>query len=66
MQAACYFMNWYDLPEQYVRSLIFSIARSQKPSYLTAGKFYVFSLETFAVVSYFSIEISLNIAKSLH
>ncbi|KAK1120613.1 hypothetical protein K0M31_012219 [Melipona bicolor] len=49
VQAACYFMNWYDLPEQYVRSLIFCIARSQKPSYLTAGKFYVFSLETFAV-----------------
>ncbi|XP_033360081.1 odorant receptor 2a-like [Bombus vosnesenskii] len=50
MQVACYFINWYDLPEQYTRSLIFCIARSQKPSYLTAGKFYVFSLETFGVI----------------
>lgn len=52
VQMACYFTNWYDLPEQYTRSLIFCIARAQKPLYLTAGKFYVFSLETFGVVSY--------------
>ncbi|XP_016918120.2 odorant receptor 9a-like [Apis cerana] len=50
VQMACYFTNWYDLPEQYTRSLIFCIARAQKPLYLTAGKFYVFSLETFAVI----------------
>lgn len=55
VQMACYFTNWYDLPEQYTRSLIFCIARAQKPLYLTAGKFYVFSLETFGVVSYLSI-----------
>lgn len=51
MQLACYFTNWYELPDKYVRSLIFCIARSQKPLYLTAGKFYVFSLETFGIVS---------------
>ncbi|XP_017794550.1 PREDICTED: odorant receptor 82a-like [Habropoda laboriosa] len=50
MQQACYFSNWYDLPDKYTRSLIFCIARSQKPSYLTAGKFYVFSLETFGII----------------
>ncbi|CAL7945960.1 unnamed protein product [Xylocopa violacea] len=50
MQLACYFTNWYDLPEKYTRSLIFCIARSQKPLYLTAGKFYIFSLETFGTI----------------
>ncbi|XP_076623206.1 odorant receptor 82a [Colletes latitarsis] len=50
MQMACYFTNWYDLPDEYAKSLMFSIARSQKPSYLTAGKFYVFSLETFGTI----------------
>ncbi|XP_029044943.2 odorant receptor 82a-like [Osmia bicornis bicornis] len=50
MQLACYFTNWYELPDKYVRSLIFCIARSQKPLCLTAGKFYVFSLETFGII----------------
>ncbi|XP_076751961.1 odorant receptor 82a [Xylocopa sonorina] len=50
IQLACYFTNWYDLPERYTRSLMFCIARSQKPLYLTAGKFYVFSLETFGTI----------------
>ncbi|XP_078048645.1 odorant receptor 82a [Augochlora pura] len=50
IQDSCYFTNWYDLPNEYARSLIFCIARAQKPSYLTAGKFYVFSLETFGVI----------------
>ncbi|XP_031841956.2 odorant receptor 82a [Nomia melanderi] len=50
IQLSCYFTNWYDLPEEYARSLMFCIARSQKPLYLTAGKFYVFSLETFGTI----------------
>ncbi|XP_076244646.1 odorant receptor 82a [Calliopsis andreniformis] len=50
IQTACYSTNWYELPGEYARSLIFCIARSQKPLYLTAGKFYVFSLETFGVI----------------
>ncbi|XP_076379891.1 odorant receptor 82a isoform X2 [Megalopta genalis] len=50
IQDSCYFTNWYDLPNDYARSLMFCIARAQKPSYLTAGKFYVFSLETFGVI----------------
>ncbi|XP_017875835.1 odorant receptor 82a-like [Ceratina calcarata] len=50
IQLACYFVNWYNLPEKFTRSLTFIIARSQKPSYLTAGKFYVFSLETFGII----------------
>ncbi|XP_076177675.1 odorant receptor 82a [Ptiloglossa arizonensis] len=50
IQVACYFTNWYDLPDEYAKSLMFCIARSQKPSYLTAGKFYVFSLETFGAI----------------
>ncbi|OAD62200.1 Putative odorant receptor 9a [Eufriesea mexicana] len=50
IQLACYSTNWYDLPGEYTRSLMFCIARSQKPQYLTAGKFYVFSLETFGVI----------------
>ncbi|XP_076279113.1 odorant receptor 82a [Lasioglossum baleicum] len=52
MQLACYFTNWYELPNEYAKALMFCIARSQKPSHLTAGKFYVFSLETFGVVSF--------------
>ncbi|XP_053973909.1 odorant receptor 82a-like [Hylaeus volcanicus] len=50
MQTACYFTNWYELPDEYAKCLMFCIARSQKPLYLTAGKFYVFSLETFGVI----------------
>ncbi|KAF7403371.1 hypothetical protein HZH68_006165 [Vespula germanica] len=46
----CYLTNWYELPAKEIRSMMFCIARSRRPSYLTAGQFYVFSLETFAVI----------------
>ncbi|KAK2584562.1 hypothetical protein KPH14_006931 [Odynerus spinipes] len=47
---ACYFTNWYELPAKEARFVSFCIARARKPSYLTAGQFYVFSLETFGVI----------------
>ncbi|XP_015189668.1 PREDICTED: odorant receptor 82a-like [Polistes dominula] len=47
---ACYFTNWYELPTKEIRSMMFCIARSRRPSYITAGQFYVFSLETFAII----------------
>ncbi|KAL2727152.1 odorant receptor 82a-like [Vespula squamosa] len=46
----CYLTNWYELPAKEIRSMMFCIARSRRPAYLTAGQFYVFSLETFAVI----------------
>ncbi|XP_035736825.1 odorant receptor 82a-like isoform X2 [Vespa mandarinia] len=46
----CYLTNWYELPAKEIRSMMFCIARSRRPSYLTAGQFYIFSLETFAVI----------------
>nr|ARN17880.1 odorant receptor 1 [Cephus cinctus] len=44
---ACYFSNWYRLPPDLARPIIIPIMRSRKPLHLTAGQFYVFSLETF-------------------
>ncbi|XP_011144637.1 odorant receptor 82a [Harpegnathos saltator] len=47
---ACYSTNWHELPTESVRLLMICIARSRKPLYLTAGKFYVFSLEMFGAI----------------
>ncbi|XP_012232545.2 odorant receptor 82a-like isoform X1 [Linepithema humile] len=46
----CYSTKWYELPIESVRLLMICMTRSQKPLYLTAGKFYVFSLETFGMI----------------
>ncbi|XP_014488524.1 PREDICTED: odorant receptor 82a-like isoform X2 [Dinoponera quadriceps] len=47
---ACYSTNWHELPIESVRLLMICIARSRKPLCLTAGKFYIFSLETFGTI----------------
>ncbi|XP_025159555.1 odorant receptor 4-like [Harpegnathos saltator] len=44
---ACYQCNWYEMPLNCKRSLLICMIRSQIMLYLTAGKFYVFSLNGF-------------------
>ncbi|XP_025159305.1 odorant receptor 4-like isoform X3 [Harpegnathos saltator] len=44
---ACYQCNWYEMPLNCKRNLLMCMIRSQVMLYLTAGKFYVFSLNGF-------------------
>ncbi|XP_014609952.1 PREDICTED: uncharacterized protein LOC106789916 [Polistes canadensis] len=41
---------WYDAPMVVRKMILLIIRRSLKPSYLTAGKIFVFCLETFSTV----------------
>ncbi|RLU24510.1 ObirOr5-Q3 [Ooceraea biroi] len=50
LEWACYSINWYESSSEFVHLLMICIARSRKPLCLTAGKFYVFSLETFGTI----------------
>ncbi|NP_001177568.1 odorant receptor 192 [Nasonia vitripennis] len=59
---ACYATNWYrkDFSVRSKKIMNLMMIRSQKPSYLTAGKIYVLGLENFAAVmrvsmSYFTV-----------
>lgn len=45
--------KWYDLPSKNAKDLMIIVYRSTIPLRLTAGKFGIFSLETFATVSIF-------------
>ncbi|KAL2731688.1 odorant receptor 4-like [Vespula maculifrons] len=51
---------WYEAPLSIHKLLILIIRKSLKPSYLTAGKIFIFCLETFATIlqtatSYFMV-----------
>nr|QHN69156.1 odorant receptor 25 [Sirex nitobei] len=47
---ALYNSNWYDLPPEHARLLIICMCQAQRPLELTAGQFYVFSLEQYTYV----------------
>nr|QHN69101.1 odorant receptor 15 [Sirex noctilio] len=60
-----YSVNWYEASILIKAEILFIILRSQKPSCITAGKFYVMCLENFSTVlstslSYFTVLRSLN------
>ncbi|XP_076243905.1 uncharacterized protein LOC143185066 [Calliopsis andreniformis] len=57
--------TWYNIPQEVQKMLLFILRRANIPSYLTAGKIVVFSIQTFSVVvqnsmSYFMVLTSLN------
>ncbi|XP_046738674.1 odorant receptor 22c-like [Diprion similis] len=47
---AVYHCAWYEMQPSQARDLILVMARAQKPLYLTAGKFFVFSSEALAEI----------------
>lgn len=48
-----YTISWYELPLLLKTEIHLLILRSQKPSKITAGKFYVMHLENFNAVRYY-------------
>ncbi|XP_076638211.1 uncharacterized protein LOC143350183 [Colletes latitarsis] len=55
-----YYGNWYTVPKETQRMLLFMLMRSSKPSYITAGKIFVYSMQNFSMVvqncmSYFMV-----------
>nr|QHN69088.1 odorant receptor 2 [Sirex noctilio] len=50
LNEAYYDSKWYELPAKLARPIAICMARSQIPVHLTAGKFYVFSLDLFVNV----------------
>ncbi|KAH0950410.1 OrUA3 [Eciton burchellii] len=62
---ALYTINWYELPVSFKTEMCLLTLRSQRPSKITAGKFYVMHLENFSAVlstaaSYFMLLRSFN------
>lgn len=53
MQDAYYECDWYEMPLNCKKCLLICMIRSQVMLYLTAGKFYIFSLNSFTDVSVF-------------
>nr|QHN69155.1 odorant receptor 24 [Sirex nitobei] len=45
-----YSLDWYDIPTRHSKLLLTCISRAQSPLVLTAGRFYVFSLQSFTDV----------------
>jgi len=45
-----YTIAWYDLPVSFKMEIYLLMLRSQKPSKITAGKFYIMHLENFNAV----------------
>ena len=56
LRDAYYQCNWYNMPSSYKQCMIICTIQAQVSLQLTAGKFYVFSLESFTEVSYMSIK----------
>ncbi|XP_066588527.1 odorant receptor 9a-like isoform X2 [Prorops nasuta] len=57
--------NWYSLSPRNLKMLMFIVLRCKTPLQLTAGKFYVFSMETYtnivkAAAGYFSVMVQLE------
>uniref|UniRef100_A0A1A9Z2D6 Odorant receptor n=1 Tax=Glossina pallidipes TaxID=7398 RepID=A0A1A9Z2D6_GLOPL len=57
--------EWYFADNRYQRMVILAIARSQRPAHLTAYKFFMISMESFAnycmqVIAYFYSYVQLN------
>nr|WGO81822.1 olfactory receptor 152 [Microplitis mediator] len=50
---AFYNCNWYNLPKNTVKDIIFCLVRSQKPLFLKAGKFATFSYITLTDVRFY-------------
>ncbi|XP_018378155.1 PREDICTED: uncharacterized protein LOC108770896 [Trachymyrmex cornetzi] len=46
-----YNSSWYEIPAELRRLLLFVMRRSMQPSFLNAGKIYVFSLKSFTTVN---------------
>nr|QHN69158.1 odorant receptor 28a [Sirex nitobei] len=47
---AFYDCNWYEVPPKYLKLFLVCMSRSQRPLVLTAGRYYVFSLQSFTDV----------------
>nr|QHN69116.1 odorant receptor 28b [Sirex noctilio] len=47
---AFYDCNWYEVPPKHLKLFLVCMARSQSPLVLTAGRFYIFSLQSFTDV----------------
>nr|QHN69114.1 odorant receptor 27 [Sirex noctilio] len=54
---AFYNCEWYNVPPQHARNLLMCMARAKVPLALTAGKFYILSLQSFTDVTKTSIAI---------
>uniref|UniRef100_A0A1A9VPX8 Uncharacterized protein n=1 Tax=Glossina austeni TaxID=7395 RepID=A0A1A9VPX8_GLOAU len=57
--------EWYVTDNRYQRMVILAIARSQRPAHLTASKFFIISMESFAnycmqVIAHFYSYVQLN------
>lgn len=62
---AAYSMQWYQLPTFIKNEICMIILRSQRPSFITAGKLYIMHLENFTAIlstafSYFMMLQSFN------
>ncbi|KAK0178304.1 hypothetical protein PV328_002267 [Microctonus aethiopoides] len=50
LHSAYYHCNWYEMPSIHKKALILCMTRAQIPFELTAGKFYIYSLNSFTSV----------------